>query len=371
MTESKRYTFIKILATTIWVLIGMGTIVLLVAAINKKRGERCRLVDINITGVENNYFIDKMDVNAILGKFSDNKLEGKPISSFNLSAMEGALQKNEWIKSAELYFDNNDILKINIVEREPIARIFCNNGSSFYIDTSRLRLPLSEKFSARVPVFTNFPTENIVLSKEDSNLLAGIKTLSEFIFRDSFWMAQIEQVDITPERTFEMIPKVGQQVIVFGDANNYKLKFNNLLLFYHQVESKTGWNKYAKINVQYAGQIIAEKRGVQEIKMDSLRTIQLMKLLVANALKQANDTSHNVQLVQPPEDNIIPAPIVEDNIPGKNNPGKSSTLLSADPKNPLAKKPITLAKPVKKATVKKPVEQHQDKPKPAGTTNDY
>src|SRR5450755_2941343 len=104
MGDSKRYTFMKILVATTWTLIGIGTVVLLVAAVNRKKGECCRSVDIHITGVQNNYFIDKGDVSTILGKFSHVKLEGKPIHSFNLSAMENALQKNEWIKRAELYF---------------------------------------------------------------------------------------------------------------------------------------------------------------------------------------------------------------------------------------------------------------------------
>jgi cell division protein FtsQ len=296
-----------------WILVGMGTVMLLVAAINKKKSECCAAVDIHISGVQNNFFIDKNDINNILRNYSDTRLKGRPVSDFRLSAMENALQKNSWIRRAELYFDNNNVLVVNITEREPVARIFCSDGSSFYIDTARLRLPLSDKFSARVPVFTNFPTTNIVLSKEDSNLLSGIRTLGEYIANDPFWMAQIEQVDITPARTFEMIPKIGQQVILFGDGDNCVDKFKNLLLFYRQVESKTGWNKYSKINVQYSGQVIAEKRGEQEIKMDSLRTIQLMKLLVADALKQASDTLHTIQLVQPPEENNIPNPLIEDN----------------------------------------------------------
>ena len=381
MAEKSRYTILNILLLCTWVLVGMGTVVLLVAAINKKKSQRCQSVDIHITGVENNYFIDKIDVSNILGRFSNNKLVGRSIESFNLSAMENALQKNVWIKHAEMYFDNNDVLKVNVVEREPVARIFCNNGSSFYIDTARLRLPLSDKFSARLPVFTNFPTENIVLSKEDSNLLTGIRKISEFISRDSFWMAQIEQVDITAERTFEMIPKIGQQVIVFGDADNYQQKFNNLLLFYKQVESKVGWNKYSKINIRYAGQVIGEKRGVSEIKADSIRTIQLMKILVANALKQANDTIHTVQLVQQSEDNFIPAPVTEDTVrvakaaPPIKPPSPIANLRSTKVSKPgdkriranyivPGKSQLNTGKQIKKIVLKV-------KPKQVNTTNDY
>ena len=98
-----------------------------------------------------------------------------------------------------------------------MARVFTTTGATFYIDNGLTILPLSEKFSARLPVFTNFPSDRKVLSKADSSLLMGIKNVGIGIQKDSFSMAMIEQVDITPQRIFEMVPKIWYQVIVFGD----------------------------------------------------------------------------------------------------------------------------------------------------------
>lgn len=143
------------------------------------------------------------------------------------------------------------MLKINITEREPIARIFNSDGNSFYIDSSITKLSLSDKFSARLPVFTNFPATDNSLTKADKNLLAEIKNISLYILQSPFWMAQIEQVDITPQKSFEMIPKIGNQVIVFGSSENYEEKFHNLFTFYKNVQSKVGWSKYSTLNVSY------------------------------------------------------------------------------------------------------------------------
>jgi cell division protein FtsQ len=306
MSEKKRYNVKAILVNTVWIILGMGTTVLLVAAVYKKDGNCCKEIEITIRGVRNIFFIDKRDVTNMLEKMNYGALKSKPINSFSLADMEAEFEKNEWIKNAELFFDNNDVLRINIVEREPIARIFDTTGNSFYIDSSLTRLSLSDKFSARLPVFTNFPVTGKSFSKSYGNLLAAIKNLSLYIAQNEFWMAQIEQVDITPQNNFEMIPKIGNQVIVFGSADNYEEKFNNLLIFYKNVQSKVGWNKYSKLNVSYKDQVIAVKRDVQETKMDSLKTLQLMKLLVAQAQKEANDSIKNIQLVQPKDDNHIP-----------------------------------------------------------------
>lgn len=307
MAQTIRYNFKRIFGNILWALLGMGAVVLLGAAMSLGKKKHCNGVNINISGSQNNFFIDKKEIAGILENLCGGSMHGKPLSAFNLAAIENTLKKNEWIKNAELFFDNNEVLNVEVIEREPVARIFTTTGSSFYLDAELKKLPLSDKSSTRVPVFSNFPRQTNMLTKADSNLLSDIKNISSYILKDPFWMAQIDQVDITAAGTFEMIPKVGNQIIVFGNADNYEEKFNNLLTFYKQVATKVGWNKYSKINVQYRGQVVAVKRGVQDILQDSLRTKQLMESLVTNAQKQANDSTKNIQLDQLPEDNTVPA----------------------------------------------------------------
>jgi len=392
--SEKRYNIKNILVNTVWIMLGMGTIVLLVAAINKKDNNQCKAVEISIKGVQNNFFIDKSDVTQMLEKMNFGTLKGRAITAFDLAGMEGILEKSEWIKNAELYFDNNDVLKINITEREPIARIFNSDGNSFYIDSSITKLSLSDKFSARLPVFTNFPAGGNSLSKSDKNLLTEIKNISLCILQSPFWMAQIEQVDITPQGSFEMIPKIGNQVIVFGSAENYEEKFNNLFIFYKNVQSRVGWNKYSTLNVSYKNQVIAVKRNAEEIKMDSLRTIQLMKILVANAQKEANDSANNIQLVQPKDDNGVPFAQPQDDklsgtetlfyrndtaskkVPVTSNPAVAKSSLPIDisnNKNILnSKPPNTKSHTIEKPIFKKPEDVSNKQPKAVmQPKNDY
>jgi cell division protein FtsQ len=324
MAIISKYTFNKILVIMGWIVLISGTVVLLVAAITKRNNERVSSININISGVENNFFIDKKDVIAIIEKTNGGVLEKKPLHSVDLASMENDLQKTQWIRRAELYFDNNNVLQVRIMEREPIARIFSTTGASFYIDSSLTMLPLSDKFSARLPVFTDFPTDAKVLSKEDSNLLSEIRTLGEFIGGNAFWMAQIDQVDITSENDFDLIPKLGTQVIHFGNADNYQEKFDNLLCFYKQVLTKLGWTHYSSISVQFQGQVVGVRRGANEIKMDSLRSIQIMKDLIADAQKHTNDST-TIQLQQPDEDNS--------SINSSDEPEKKATKATKKDKN--------------------------------------
>ena len=51
MSGNKKYTFRKFLAIAVWVLLGSGTVVLLIAAITKKDNERITGIEIHISGV--------------------------------------------------------------------------------------------------------------------------------------------------------------------------------------------------------------------------------------------------------------------------------------------------------------------------------
>jgi cell division protein FtsQ len=248
----------KMFIISFWLVIAAGIMVLLVAAMNTQSLKTCKGYSITIKGESENLFLDKKDIAAML--IAQGGIRGQVLKGFDLRRLENQLKNNVWVKDAELFFDNRQILQIRIEERSPIARLITLSGNSFYIDSSGERLPLSDKFSARLPVFTSFPSEKDNVNKTDSVLTRHIIQVSEYIEKDPFWMAQIAQVDIQPDRTFEMIPVLGNHTIVFGDGTDHEKKFRRLLLFYQQVLSKAGMDVYDRLNVTYDRQVIGVKK---------------------------------------------------------------------------------------------------------------
>lgn len=275
----------------LWVLVGSASIVLLVSAVHNKEIKVCKGVEINISGVSTNFFIDKTDVYNIIKNFGGDSTQKKSLASIDLGRIEKALEKDVWVKNAELYFDNNNFLKVSVEEREPVARLFTITGNTFYIDSSCMKLPLSDKFSARLPVFTGFTSDARILAKEDSALLCSIKIMSLKILSDTFLMAMIDQVDINTNRSFELVPKLGRQRIIFGDASDVDSKFYKLKLFYKDVIKQSGWNRYKTINLQYKNQVVASIRGKEDVVADSLRTMKLIKFIAEDAARRSADSS--------------------------------------------------------------------------------
>ncbi len=287
----------KPLRIAVWSLTAVGTCTLLVAAVQKREEKKCADIKIEINGAHNHVFVDKKDILELIHE--NGAAKEKEISVIELRKIEEEIEKNAWVKKAELFFDNKQVLHANIEEREPMARVFTLQGKSYYIDSSCNRLPLSDKLSARVPMFTSFPSDKKILSRPDSLVLMDIKQIAQFIEQDSFWMAQVAQIDITSQRTYEMIPVVGDQLIRIGDAKNLDEKFTKLKNFYKQVWAKTGFEKYKVIDVQYTNQVVATKRGAGKVYMDTAKAMQQFGNTSQQIKSALNDTAFAVPVVKP------------------------------------------------------------------------
>lgn len=287
-------TIRKILFVMLWVCIGGGMLSLLIAAIGKKKREDCADYTITIKNSEDNLFIDANDIRKMLKAGAGSELKGKKLSDINLKKLEQLLRDNVWIRKAEMWFDNRNVLHVEVYEREPIARIFTTAGNTFYIDSTERKLPLSDKLSARVPVFTGF-IDKKVYSAKDSLLLTDVKNAAIYIKNDSFWMSQVAQVNITQERNFELSPVVGNHLVKLGNGQGLDKKFNRLMIFYKQVLAQKGFDSYSMVDVQYAGQVVGTRRGTEKNKVDTV----MLKKRVDEMLKQMQKQYDSVAALKP------------------------------------------------------------------------
>jgi len=287
-------TIRKILFVMLWVCIGGGMLSLLIAAIGKKNREDCADYVIAIKGNTNNFFIDANDIKKLLRSGAGSEIKGKKISEIDLKKLERLLRDNIWIRKAEMWFDKRNVLHVEVYEREPIARIFTMAGNTFYIDSTERKIPLSDKMSARVPVFTGFPDKKVYTAK-DSLLLNDVKNMAVYIKNDPFWMSQVAQINITPERNFELSPVVGYHLIKLGNGQDIDKKFNRLMIFYKQVLAQKGFDAYSTIDVQYASQVVGTRRGTEKGKVDTA----MLKRRVDEMLKQMQKQYDSVAAIKP------------------------------------------------------------------------
>ncbi|MBU3714835.1 MAG: hypothetical protein FGM46_07795 [Ferruginibacter sp.] len=289
MEIRRKIKFKKVLTISFWVLLGAAGIALMTAAITKKSSSRCSAIGVQIINNDSS-FVSQNEIIYIIERASNGKIIGKPINEIDLFSIENAIKKEAGIFKAELFFDNHGKLNVIVHETRPIARIFTTGGNSFFIDGLINILPANKHIPTQMPIITNFPSELNNLNAADSSLLKDINALSIDISKDAFLSSLIEQISINSNRQFELIPKVGEQIIILGDASDLNKKLNKLKLFYKKIVSECGLDKYDLINLQFKGQIVAKLKGVKDPWADSLQTIQNIDNLANYSARLAADT---------------------------------------------------------------------------------
>jgi cell division protein FtsQ len=268
----------------IWV-ISLGGLVALMSFIELKKSEViCRDVKIYIPG--NQYFIDQDEVDNIL-QIHSHALIGRQMEAINIHDLENKLRANPFIESARVYTDMDGIIKVEISQRQPILRMMNRADQDFYVDQHGLKMPLSENFTARVLVANGYIDELFAnhVDTMHTDLAMQVFKTADYIRKDSLWDAQIAQIYVNKDHEIELVPRVGSNRILIGDADSLETKFHNLRVFYKKALPQVGWNAYKLINVKYANQVIGVRS--EAIKKDSL----LAKAAAEDSLKTTKDTS--------------------------------------------------------------------------------
>jgi cell division protein FtsQ len=355
-----------------WIAVLGGIATLVIAANGKTQSRTCKGVMVSINGDGEKMFVEKDDVLQNIYKAAKGPVVNKQFAAINLGELERSLEKNAWIRDAELYFDTKDILHVSVAERQPIARVFNTAGSSFYIDSAGYQLPLLETYSAKLPVVTGF-TAAKKLSRRDSLTLRGLKKVVRVVTADEFWNAQVGQIDITPQGKFELIPVIGSHVIRLGYGDNVEQKLNNLMVFYKQVLPKAGLAKYSALDVQFDGQVVAVKKGPTNM-IDSIQLQKNIEELMKK--KEAEQEPDAIMETVAPKTEAVTVntrdTVVKETPKGKPVSVKPTTT-SAKPNPTPAKITVQKSNPTKPSTEqKKP--NVQAKPKavmPTKSNNEY
>jgi cell division protein FtsQ len=214
-------------------------------------------------------FIDQEDILEQL--YNLNLLTyGAPVYNLSLAEIEQTIKNLPHVAKCAVYTTIDGKVYIDVTLRKPIARVIHKNGMSNYIDADGHYVPTSRKYTAHVPVFTGEITESanrftydeiIADSALTADLISDdIFQLADFIRRDEFLSAQIEQVVVDKNKDFILIPKVGDHKIVLGGVDDLSRKFSKLKVFYSEGLKYTDWNQFDTINLKYKDQIVCTKK---------------------------------------------------------------------------------------------------------------
>jgi cell division protein FtsQ len=197
---------------------------------------------------ENLYMTRKM-VNNLLIQNSKNVIN-QPKSVIDLHSLERYVLAHPMVQDASISLSIDGSLKAKIKQKKPIARVNVED-ESYYIDVLGKKMPLSDLHSARVPIVTG---------ELDENKLNDIHFLLIKINENDFLKKQIIGINRLKTNEFELLTRVGGQIIEIGSTNDIDQKIKNLEAFYKKGIKDSLLENYSRINLKYNKQVVCIKK---------------------------------------------------------------------------------------------------------------
>lgn len=230
-------------------LIGIILVVIFLYSFATKRNEKRKITKPEVEILDDkNPFITPETVNKLLiesfGGTSSIRKE-----DLDLKKIEQTINKHSMVDHSNVYVSVDGKLKTEVTQKTPIARVF-NENTSFYIDNKGGKMPLSENFSARVPlVYGNL---NSLYGKDFVALL-------KLIYEDDFLKKNIIGMNVLADGSIVMKNRNYSYDIIFGRTIHMERKFNNYKAFFQKAVQDTLLESYKSINLKFTKQVVCTK----------------------------------------------------------------------------------------------------------------
>lgn len=213
-----------------------------------KNQER-KIQKINIAFNADDYpFLNETMVNNLLiQKFQGSSKVKK--ERVDLKMLENLLDSNKYVDNSEIFCSIDGVLNAKIEQKKPIIRVINENGS-YYLDSKGVKIPLSENFTPRIPVYYG------VIGGNDLEQLVQV-----FSYIDNDQILKQNIVDIKKSQKGNLIFSVRDYdyKVIFGNESNMDTKFKNYKAFLQHASKDTLIKSYKSVNLIFTEQVICAK----------------------------------------------------------------------------------------------------------------
>lgn len=202
-------------------------------------------------------FVIKEDILQLLSKKQKDVVIGKKHKDLDFQELENRVKASPYISNCQISRDLSGDLYVNVIQKKPIARFMLTGKKDFYLDSLGAKMPITQRFTARVPIVTADTTMrkfNFKKNKLDKKFLK----LLQYIDNDKFFKAQIAHLNLDKKKNIKMYLQIGNQVVDFGKSMNFEDKLKRLLIFYRKIIPIKGWKAYKTISLKFNNQIVCQ-----------------------------------------------------------------------------------------------------------------
>lgn len=214
---------------------------------NRNSQRKLKKAEVIFVG-QNNNFVKQESVNKLL---IENSSDVKTIAKeeLNLNKLENSINAHPMIQKSEVFVSVDGVLKAVVQQKTPVARVVDEQGS-FYIDYEGDTMPLSDNYTARVPLISG---ENNVKNKKK------LSEVLKMIYDDEFLKKNIIGIQVLSDESLLMANRNFDYQIDFGRMLNEDQKFKNYKAFFQKAVLDSTLYKYKKISLRFTHQVVCTK----------------------------------------------------------------------------------------------------------------
>jgi len=178
----------------------------------------------------------------------------------NLGALQAAVASLDRIERAEVVRLANNKIRVTVEPMVPVARVWPDEGQSYYINRAGKRIAASRRYKVDVPqLYGEIPR---------GSSPAMLMPLLDYLKSDSDMNKMITMISAADSTNIILVPAIRGHVVNLGDASDVSDKFKRLRRFYATVMPEKGWDYYDTITLKWRNQIVATRRRGKLPKLD-------------------------------------------------------------------------------------------------------
>ncbi|WP_240642341.1 cell division protein FtsQ/DivIB [Nonlabens xiamenensis] len=191
--------------------------------------------------------ISEANVNKLLIQNEDS-VKNLVVENLDLKESEYQLEQHAMIRTAEVSVTLDGLLEAVVEQRKPVARLMGEFNA--YLDQDNSIMPLSEEYSAHVPLVFGFR----------ESVQPQIFELVQFLRNDELLASTFTQLDIDPREEVTLGVRAHEYKVKLGKVENLPHKMTNYKAFMAKMIKEDRMDQLKTVDLRFENQVVVTKK---------------------------------------------------------------------------------------------------------------
>lgn len=224
-------------------------------------------VELTIVRPNEDGFIDRLAEYQKIMRICDT-VHNNLVTMIPIDSVRNYIATIPWATYTEAEMTFDEIMKIQIVECQPVMRIYNRNGQSVYLDENGNIFPESTIYTPHLIIGSgnlNFKAvrnhnANIADIEYANSDLSKMFNVMKSVLNNSYSKICVKQV-YYENKNYELVLNNVDLKVILGNDKNVDLKLMNLKYFLEKMQGSEELAKYKQINFNFENQVVCTKNN--------------------------------------------------------------------------------------------------------------